>query len=181
MNLKEEILREHSKRQVKKIANWVGGDRRRLKKLMELFISDDYRINQRSAWILSQCADDQPELLNPWLKPMIRKMQEPGVHDAVKRNVLRILQNAAIPRSILGNVVMLCFEYLNSIKSPIAVKVYSMTILMNAAKRQKGLRDELKLVIENMQPYVGPALQARSREILREISRQKNSNPPLKF
>ncbi|MDP2208178.1 MAG: hypothetical protein Q8K98_05300 [Bacteroidota bacterium] len=176
MNLKQEILREHSKRQVKKIASWVGGDKSRLKKLMELFLSDDYIISQRSAWCISQCADNNPELLNPWLKPMIRKMQEPGVHDAVKRNVLRILQKADIPTSLLGIVVSLCFDYLNSLKAPIAVKVYSMAILMNAAKREKGLRNELKLVLENMQPYVGPALQARSKAILREL--MGGSNPP---
>lgn len=126
-------------------------------------------------------SDNQSELMNPWLKPMVEKMQEPGVHDAVKRNVLRILQNADIPRSILGNVVMLCFEYLNSTKFPIAVKVYSLTILINAAKRERGLRNELKLVVDNMQPYVGQALQARSREILRELIRRKISNPQLKI
>lgn len=172
MNLTEEILREHSKSQVRKIANWVGSDKKRLKQLMELFLSDDYLISQRSAWCISQCADNNPELLNPWLKPMIRKMQEPGVHDAVKRNVLRILQNADIPTSLLGTVVLLCFDYLNSLEAPIAVKVYSMTIIMNAAKREKGLRNELKLVIEKMLPYFGPALQARSRAILRELVRK---------
>ncbi len=172
MNLKSEILREHSKRQVMKIANWVGSDKKRLKQLMELFLSDDYIISQRTAWILSQCADNHPKLLNPWLKPMIKKMQEAGVHDAIKRNVLRILLRADIPASLLGTVVLLCFDYLNSLKAPIAVKVYSMTILMNAAKREKGLRNELKLVIENMLPHIGPALQARSKAILRELVRK---------
>ena len=172
MNLESEILKEHSKRQVKKIARWIGHDKKRFKQLMELFLHGDYVVTQRSAWILSHCADSYPELISPWLKPMIKKMQEPGVHGAVKRNALRILQNIEIPTPLLGIVVSLCFDYLNRLEAPIAVKVYSMTVLLNIARREPGLKHELQLVIEQMLPYAGAALRARSRIILKELAKK---------
>ncbi|MDI6804039.1 MAG: hypothetical protein QME58_09365 [Bacteroidota bacterium] len=46
-----------------------------------------------------------------------------------------------------------------------------MRILMNAVKREMGLRNEHNLIIGNMQLYVGPELQDRSKAILRELSR----------
>lgn len=173
MDLKAEILKEHSKRQALKIAKWIGDDRRRFKELMELFLHGEYRVTQRSAWIVSLCADRYPRLITPWLPAMLKKMQEPGVHDAVKRNVVRILAGIDIPRSLLGAIVTLCFGYLNSASEPIAVKVHSMTVLFNAAKREPDLMHELQGAIEQMLPFVGPALRSRGRKILRQIERGK--------
>jgi hypothetical protein len=172
MNLKSEIFKEHSKRQVKRIARWIGNDKKRLKQLMDLFLHGDYVVTQRSAWILSHCADRYPDLISPWLKPIIKKMQEPGVHDAVKRNALRILQNIEIPTPLLGIVVSLCFDYLGRLETPIAVKAYSMTILLNIARSEPDLKHELQLVIEQMLPYVGAALRARSRIILKQLAKK---------
>ena len=172
MNLESEILKEHYKRQVKKIARWIGHDKNRFKQLMELFLHGDYVITQRSVWILSHCAESYPELISPWLKPIIKKMQEPSVHDAVKRNVLHILQNIEIPAPLLGIVVSLCFDYLNSLESPITVKALSMTVLLNIARSEPDLQHELQLVIEQMFPYVGAALRARSRIILKELAKK---------
>jgi hypothetical protein len=171
MNLQTEILKEHSKSQVKKIARWIGNDKKRFKQLMELFLRGDYVVIQRSAWILSHCAKNSPTLITPWLKPLIEKMQEPGVHNAVKRNILKILQGINIPQPLLGTVASLCFNYLNMLDAPIAVKAYSMTILLNIAKYEPGLKRELRLLIEQMLPYVGPGINARSRLVLKELDK----------
>jgi hypothetical protein len=171
MNLEAEILKEHSKKQVDKIVHWIGNDKNHFKKLMELFLNGEHLITQRTAWVLSHCGEKHPELVIPWIKPMVKKMQEPGVHDAVPRNVLRLLQFTNIPQSLLGTLVSLCFEFLQSLEAPIAVKVYSMTILLNVAKKEKSIGNELKLVLEQIQPYIGPALKARSRIVFEKLSK----------
>jgi hypothetical protein len=167
--LKEEILKEHSKRQAAKIANWIGNDKRRFKKLMELFLQGDYRVTQRSAWIVGECVDRFPFLIAPWLGAMIGRMQEPDVHGAVKRNVVRILQFVEIPPSLLGTVVSLCFKYLGSADEAIAVKALSMTVLLNASKKEPDLRNELKSLIEHMMPNAPPAIIARARKVLKQL------------
>lgn len=173
MNLEAEILKEHSKRQAVKLANWIGSDKRRFKELMELFLHGEYRITQRSAWIVSLCYDRHPKLVNPWLPAMLKKMQEPGVHDAVKRNVVRILQFVDIPESLLGTVTTLCFDYLNSVDAPIAVKANSMTVLVNIAQREPDLKHELQAAIEQMLPFVGAALRVRCREAINRLERDR--------
>ncbi len=97
MDLESEILKEHSKRQMVRIAKWVGNDRKRFKQLMDLFLHGEFRVTQRAAWIISECYELNPQLVIPWLPAMIKKMQEPGVHDAVRRNVVRLLQFVEIP------------------------------------------------------------------------------------
>jgi hypothetical protein len=175
MELETEILREHSKRQVVRIAGWVGNDRRRFKQLMRLFLHGERIVTQRSAWIVSYCVQNHPHLANPWLKEMLKKMQEPGVHDAVKRNVTRLLECVEIPKSLLGKVVSICFENLNSVESPIAVKAFSMGVLFRASEQEPDLKHELMQVIEQMQPFVGPALQARGRQVLKRLERENKS------
>jgi len=169
MDLEAEILREHSKRQTVRIARWIGSDKRRFRGLMELLLHGDRVVTQRAAWILSSCTDHHPQLVTPWLPALLKKMQEPDVHDALKRNVVRMLQCVDIPRSLLGIVVSLCFDYLNAVDAPIAVKANSMTVLRNIAKREPDLNHELKIAIELMLPHVGPALQARGRMVLKQI------------
>jgi hypothetical protein len=167
MDLEHEILREHSKRQALKVARWVGNDKKRFKQLMEAFLNGDYRTTQRAAWIISICADRQPDLIGPWLKPMIQRMQDPGVHDAVRRNVLRILKFVEIPRPMQGIVATLCFDYLSSIDAPIAVKSFSLTVLGRMAEKEPDLRRELGLIVRQMLPYGGPAIRSSGKKVLK--------------
>ena len=169
MNLESEILKEHSKPQTLKIARWVGTDAKRFAELMELFLRGEYRVTQRAAWIVSQCSEAYPKLIGPWLRPMLKKMREIGVHDAVRRNVVRILQFVEIPRTLMGEVAADCFGFLNDVHTPAAVKAFSMTVLARIAQREPDLKQELELVIRQMLPYGGAAIQARARQVLKEL------------
>lgn len=174
MELETEILREHSKRQALRIAGWVGCDRRRFRKLVELFLKGDRLVTQRAAWIIGICADNHPELIRPHLGQLVEKIREPGVHDAAKRNVVRILQTAEIPRRLLGTVATLCFGYLGSSGEPIAVRAFSMTVLARIARIEPDLKRELRLVIEQQLPYGSAGIRAHARKVLKMIETPKN-------
>ncbi len=169
MNLLSEILKEHSKSQTLKIVKWVGWDKQRFKQLMLLFLEGEYRVTQRSAWMISTCADNHPELIRPYLKKMILKTQEPGVHDAVKRNVVRILQKIEIPVSLTGRVTDICFNFLADKKEAIAVRVFSMTVLYHITKKEPDLRNELRWLIEESLPEEKAAFKSRGKKILKNL------------
>ncbi len=172
MNLETEILYEHSRRQVNKIADWVGNDKRRFGELMNLLLHGDYRLTQRSAWVVSECAQRHPGLITPWFKQLWARAEEAGVHIAVRRNVLRILERTEIPNALLGRVVSRCFDYLNSENETIAVRVYSMMILLHASHCEPELRNELRAAIETMLPNAGPAVRARARMVLKKLDKE---------
>ena len=94
-------------------------------------------------------------------------MQEPGVHDAVKRNVVRILQFVEIPRTLQGIVANLCFELISSTDESIAARTFSMTVLANIAQDEPGLKKELEIIVRQMLPYATPAFRARARMVLK--------------
>ncbi len=170
MNLELEILQEHSKRQVSKIASWIGNDEKRFAELMELFLTAEYQIVQRSAWIVSLCVEKNPDLITPWLSKVVRRAGEKDIHDAVKRNVVRTLQFVKIPRSLQGRVANLCFDFLQNVKEPVAVKAFSMTVLANIAADEPYLKQEIKLVIEQMLPYGSAGILSRGKKVLKQLS-----------
>jgi hypothetical protein len=174
MDLKTEILKEHSKRQVLKITAWIGSDRKRLKQLMELFLNGEPIITQRSAWAVGILGEKYPELITPYLPAMLKKMQENNVHCAVKRNVTRTLQYIDVPRSYLGRVTTICFDELGSPDSPIAVRVFSMYILANIAKREPGITNELRVTIGQMLPYATSGFRAASRKVLKQLATKQS-------
>lgn len=169
MNLEAEILNEHSKRNAARLAEWVGGDTKRFSTLMSLFLNGDYVTAQRSAWIVNLCVEKHPELVRPYLKRMIVRMQEPGVHNAVRRNVVRILRFIDIPGPLLGRVATVCFQYLSSPAEPIAVRAFSMVVLGNIARKEPDIRGELRLIIEQQLPYASAGFRSCARKVLKKI------------
>jgi hypothetical protein len=97
---------------------------------------------------------------------MIARMRQPGVHDSVRRNVVRIMQTIEIPPHLLGTVATVCFDYLSSQEQPIAVRCFSMTVLARIALKKPDLARELRLVIETQLPYVTAGFRARARKTL---------------
>jgi hypothetical protein len=171
MDLESEILQESSKRQCVRIATWIGTDKRRFKELMDLFLKGEYRITQRAVWIIKHCADEHAELVMPYIGSMIDRMVEANVHDAVKRNVVRILQEIEIPRRLAGKVATVCFEWLASAKEPVAVKVFSMSVLANIAKQEPDLKNEIRILIDQQMPMGSAGFKSRGKKVLRQLGK----------
>jgi hypothetical protein len=107
----------------------VGKNEARFKELVEVYLAGPYRLTQRAAWPLSSCTERHPELIYPHLKKILQYVATPGVHDAVKRNTVRLLQYIDIPIKYHGQVANMCFGFLQQKDIPVAVKVFSMTVL----------------------------------------------------
>lgn len=170
MNIEQQLLKEHSKRQTEKIARWIGTDETRLNAFLDVFLHGEPLVVQRGAWVIGKLGDRHPNVFVPHLSRLIKKMQEPGVHDAVRRNVVRLLQTIEIPRRLLGIVVSLCFDYLESPAEPIAVKVFAMSVIARVAKTEPDLERELRLIVRQQLPQAGGAFRSRARSVLHETA-----------
>jgi len=131
MNIREALSEEHSKAQCKKIVDYIGDDKKKFAELMKAFFAGEYRITQRAAWPMSYCVREHPELIIPYFEKLFGMLQKPGVHNAVIRNITRLLQHVQIPRRYHGKIMTTCFDYIASETAPIAVKAFSLTVLNN--------------------------------------------------
>lgn len=169
MDIKKELLKEHSKRQVTKVVKYIGKDPTRFNLLIKIFIGGPYRVTQRAAWPLSYCVEAHPTLIKPHLKSVLKMLDKQDAHVAVKRNILRFLQDIEIPRRFYGVVTDRCFSLMDS-KEPIAVRVFAMTVLANITKEEPDLKKELRIVIEDQLPYASAGYLSRARKVLSVIS-----------
>lgn len=165
MNLREEILKEHSKAQCSKIVQWVGNHQQRFDKLFHLFLTDEYRVVQRAAWPVSYCVIAHPPFISSHWTELVKNLQKPGIHNAVKRNSIRLLQDIEIPKKYQGEIMDICFKYIESPSEAIAVKAFSLTVLGKLATKYPAIIPEIKLLIEQ-QPAATAAFKSRAKKLL---------------
>jgi len=171
MNLRQEILKEHSKAQCTKIVNWVGNSQQRFDELFDLFLEEEYRVTQRAGWPMSYCVITNPSFIKNHWKKLIDNLKKTDLHDAVKRNSIRFLQDMEIPEKYQGELMDICFKYLESPTEALAVKVFSMTVLGNLAKLYPEIKTELKLLIEEQLPNQSAGFKARAKKVLKQINK----------
>lgn len=170
MDIKKELLKEHSKRQTTKVVNYIGNDPDRFNSLIKIFLEGPYRVTQRAAWPLSYCVAAHPQLIKPHLQSVLKMLDKKYVHVAVKRNILRFLQDIEIPKRYYGFVTDLCFSLMDP-KETIAVRVFAMTVLAHIAREEPDLKKELKIVIEDQLPYASAGYLSRARKVLKELEK----------
>ncbi len=169
MNLELDINRHYSKAHAESIVRQIGDDAELFKQLVKLLFSTDKNTAMRASWILSMCAEKYPQLIFPHLSKIISRTEEPTVSGSVKRNVVRSLQFIEIPKRFQGRVVNLCFSFLQNQKEEIAVKAFSMTVLANIARQQPELKNEIRLVIEEILPYGSAGVVSRGKKVLKQL------------
>jgi len=173
MDLKKRLDLGQTKTQTDELVDYVNGIPNRFKKLVEVYLKGPYRTTQRAARPLSICVEKWPYLIDPHLKKLLDRLQKPGIHDAVKRNTMRLLQFIDIPKCYHGQVADLCFEYLQNPKIAVAIRVFSMTVLSNVIEGQPEMKRELKLILEDQLPYGSAAFKSRGIKVLKKIMEAK--------
>jgi hypothetical protein len=101
---------------------------------------------------------------------MILALQVPR-SDAVKRCIIGILQDADIPEVEEGILADRCFQFLNSAKETIAVKVFSMTVLFRIVKKYPELKMELKESIQSQLPFGSAGFKNRGQKVLKALEK----------
>lgn len=169
MDLLKAIEKEHSKTQCEKIVKYVGADKDRFAELMQLFLNGEYRVTQRAGWPLSICVEKYPELITPYFKQVLTLLKKPGVHVAVVRNIVRLLQYVELPKRFHGQVMNDCFDFIADNDTPVAIKAFSLTILENLSASYPDIKPELKLIIEERWQYETAAFHSRAKKILKAM------------
>jgi hypothetical protein len=115
----------------------------------EMTIRDEYPISMRAARVVDECAERNPELIEPFLDEMIRRLPEFKI-DGVKRGFLRFLvrNKPRISPNLRGYLVETCFDFLASQSSSIAIMYYSILILYDISQRERSIKPELLGLIE---------------------------------
>jgi hypothetical protein len=171
MNLITELGKRHSLAQKNRIIRYVGTDKKRFAGLVKIFLGDNYRLTQWAGWPLSDIVKEHPEMIKPYLRPMLKSVDRPNMHEAVKRNVMRLMQFIDIPPALAGLAFEKAFTLFSDTGEPIAVRVFSMQVMADVAMMEPELKNEVIVAIEDQLPYGSTGFRNRANKLLKKLKR----------
>ncbi len=102
---------------------------------------------------------------------MLDNLSKEKIHDAVIRNTVRLLQDVELPKKFHGRIMSVCFDFIQSNTTPVAVKAFSITILQNLSVLYPEIIPELKLIIEERWKHETAAFKSRSKKFLKAVDK----------
>lgn len=169
MKIESLLLKNYSKHSAAKIVRQVGTDSKKFKELMSIFFGGPYRLTQRSVVPVGLCVKREPSLVIPYLSRLISLLSNSQVDDSLKRNILRTLQFIKVPKKHSAKLLDICFQLFIDKHSPIAVRVFSMTVAANISSNFPEIKKELAAVIMERMPYESAGFISRGNKILKQL------------
>ena len=169
--LRDALLEEHSKQQAVKITEWIGSNCKRFAALVAIICGSEQGIPaQRGAWVITHCAEANPEVVVPYLKDLLENLKKPELHDAIKRNTMKAMALLPIPDDLAGLAFDLGFRFLSDEGEAVATRAYSMTVLKKVCELEPALANEVILTLEAHLPHnQKPAFQSRAKHVLKAL------------
>jgi len=171
MDLRKQLLKEHSKENRAEIVGYIQHHPSAIVELMDIFLNETYRLIQRSAWVVGDLGRSNPEWIRPYIPQLMEHLKTPALHVAVKRNTMRYFQEIEVEEQYLGDLLDIALKLLSSKEEPVAVKVFSMTVAFNIIKNIPDLKDELRIIIEDQLPYGTPGFKSRGQKTISALNK----------
>lgn len=171
MNLLEAVSATRSKQNCDAIVKWIGNSQQRFNDLFSLFLTGGYRVTQTASWPLIYCLKNHPHLMHANYKQLLLHLKKPGLHDSVKRNAVRLLQFVEIPRAYQGEIMNVCFQYLEDPAEAVAIKAFSLTVLSNLAKQYPEIIPEITILVKDQLPHQTAAFKVRAKAFLKKVEK----------
>ena len=179
MDIFQSLENSHSKENIASIIAYIGKDKNRFRDLMDCFfmVTKDYRVPQRAAHAVALIFEKNPDLVKPYIPEFIDLILISETKNAIKRNILRILQKAEIEEKFRGNLYSRLFEILACPNEEIAVRAFSITVLYNITEHHKALKPELKSLIEMVlaEPECSKGVRSRAVKALLKLEKEQFS------
>ena len=164
----ELLINHNTKSTAKFIVEQLVENPDRMVEFMDCFYSDKKMTCQRAAWPLGMIAEEQPQLLLPYLGQLITTLDGPA-NDTIVRNILRAFQFVDFPPDDEGRVFDICLDILLDVNRAIAIRVFSMTVCANITFKYPSLVQELIPVIEEHIPHGSAGFRARGAKLLKQL------------
>ncbi|HLO91811.1 MAG TPA: hypothetical protein VK172_11665 [Lentimicrobium sp.] len=148
MILQDLLKLNASRKNIDQIIEIACNDTNFLDELWHTFISRKNPESKRAAWAIDLMNESHKiKLTEGQIVELIENLPHFS-NDALKRHSLRIIDNYILLPHIIGPLTAICFNWLESPKEAVAVKLYSINILTKITEIEKDLKRELIDIIE---------------------------------
>lgn len=168
MNIRDELLKEHSLTQTIRISQWAVESKSNLKQLMSVFFGKEKLLVHRASWSAGKAYELKPQWFDSYIPQLITCLKKP-IHGSVRRNSLRMLQTMQIPEALKGELIDIVFTLLMDTKTESASKAFGMSVAYNIVQEYPELKSELKIIIEDQLHFATPSFKSRAGKIINKL------------
>ncbi len=163
MDIRAQLEKAHSRANAQAIADHVGDDKARFAVLMDCMLEGTFQVAQRAAFSVGIACERHPHLAAPYVGRLLDMLEAP-VHEAVKRNSLRIMQFCELPETLHGRIADLLFALVADPMRSIAQRAFAITVAMRMVQLYPELAGEFRTILEVvMRSGPSPAIRVRCR------------------
>lgn len=167
MTIKAQLLVEHSKTNAVLIADFIGTNSVSVGVLVNCFLSKEYKVSQRASMVIAIIGDREPKLLSVHIKAFVDALTNPNEKDAVIRIIVRFFQFHDLPDQFKGIVLERCYQILKDSTQATAIRAFALGTIYNISKDYISLKEELKLVLEDLYTAGSSGLENRRKKTIR--------------
>jgi len=149
----------------------IAGDQDRFDEMFEISLQNSYPLSMRAARIVEICVSKHRKFILPHLNKLPDYIKASDV-DGVKRSFLKILSETPLlqEEDYLGRLTDLTFSYVENNNEAIAIRAFSIDILLKISKTFPDLKSELIPLLENMAEGSSRGLESKCKKILKKIT-----------
>ena len=121
--------------------------------LYQLIFDQEEDVAWRAAWACKKVSEKHPEWFTATQFNEITALALSTSHTGLLRGCLWVLNNLALPSPVSVELINACFDWMVSLKYPVAVQSLSMKMLFRICKIEPDFKHELITCLENIDPY----------------------------
>ena len=138
--------------------------------LWEFVLLNENPISWRATWFLEHLGAENKAFVRPYLDAIVEQFPK-FKYDGQRRSSLKILLMFPITNFDYAKMLNYCFDLILSNEAPVAVRMFSMTMLLEIVKREPELKSELKESLEFIIPHAQKGLLSAARKTLRALEK----------
>lgn len=169
----EEQLVETSRRVVDIVTANIGNSQELFDETMELVYRDEAPISMRASWVAFFVCEKYPWLARPHLVRLLKLLPNAKV-DGTKRTALKLLSDAMfeLSEAHFGELADICFTFAEDPKEAIAIRAFSLDILLNVRKKYPEIKPELIAIMESMMPDGSRGLKNKCSKAIKMLQQE---------
>lgn len=171
--------------QVQELAAQAEAGQLKMHDLLSLSFQKEHpSVAFRAAWVLEEVVYTFPDSFVPYLPEFIERLPEQQ-NLSCQRHFSKILMRCTDPKTGISfrtawqaipdreQVVETIFDWLISPRTPVAVQVNCLDVLLHLQAEFDWIKEELKAQVEYLLRDGSAAMQSRGRKVLKKVSRKK--------
>lgn len=171
-NTIEEKLVESSRKLTDIIVSEIGSNQVLFDEIIELMYRDKSPVSMRAAWVAYLVTQKNQHLAKKHYPKLIEILPNVKV-DGVKRSALKMLADGVddLNEDEFGALADIAFTFAGDPAQAIAVKAFSIDILILVSKKYPDILPEIEAILESILPEASRGLKNKCYKLLKKLKK----------